>query len=164
MHISAKVDYAVRALLALTLDSSGPVSGATLAESQGLPPKFLEGILAELRRSSIVSSSRGSEGGYRLARPATEITIADVMRAIDGPLAEIRGERPEQTSYEGAAIHLQEVWIAVRASLRAVLESPTLADVASGNLPENVRILATDPDAWLPRYRHRDDAFMNRSR
>jgi Rrf2 family protein len=135
-----------------------------LAEAQGLPAKFLEGILAELRRSSIVTSARGSEGGYRLARPADEITIADVMRAIDGPLAEIRGERPEQTSYEGAAIHLQEVWIAVRASLRSVLEATTLADVASGELPDNVRAMAKDPDAWLPRARHRDDAFVNRSR
>lgn len=163
VHISAKVDYAVRALLALTMDGSGPVSGAALAEAQGLPPKFLEGILAELRRSSIVTSSRGSEGGYRLARPAEEITIADVMRAIDGPLAEIRGERPEQTSYEGAAVHLQEVWIAVRASLRSVLEATTLADVASGELPANVKALATDPDAWVPRYRHRDTSFSSRT-
>ena len=110
-----------------------------------------------------MTSSRGSEGGYRLARPADEITIADVMRAIDGPLAEIRGERPEQTSYEGAAIHLQEVWIAVRASLRSVLEATTLADVASGDLPENVKALAANPDSWLPRYRHRDTSFSSRS-
>lgn len=163
MHISAKVDYAVRALLALSTNETGPVSGASLAEAQGLPSKFLEGILAELRRSSIVTSSRGSEGGYRLARPADEITIADVMRAIDGPLAEIRGERPEQTSYEGAAVHLQEVWIAVRASLRSVLETTTLADVASGELPANVKALAANPDSWAPRYRHRDTSFSSRS-
>jgi Rrf2 family protein len=156
MQISAKVDYAVRALLALTLSPAGRVSGAALAEAQGLPSKFLEGILAELRRSSIVVSSRGSDGGYRLARPASEITIADIMRAIDGPLAEVRGERPEQTSYEGAAIHLQELWIAVRASLRSVLERTTLEDVANGTLPEHVRELATDPDSWLPRGRNRD--------
>jgi Rrf2 family protein len=156
VQISAKVDYAVRALLALTLDPAGRVSGAALAEAQGLPSKFLEGILAELRRASIVVSSRGSEGGYRLARPANEITIADVMRAIDGPLAEIRGERPEQTSYEGAAIHLQELWIAVRASLRSVLEHTTLEDVARGTLPDHVRNLAADPDSWLPRGRNRD--------
>lgn len=150
MHISAKVDYAVRALLALTVQDSGPVPGAALAESQGLPPKFLEGILAELRRSSIVASSRGSDGGYRLARPASTITLAEVIRAIDGPLAEVRGERPDKVSYEGAAVHLQEVWIAVRASLRTVLEATTLEDVAKGKLPAHVRKLAADPDAWLP--------------
>ena len=152
MHISAKVDYAVRALVALAADGGGPIAGATLAQSQGLPAKFLEGILAELRRAGIVASQRGAEGGYRLARPASEISVADVIRAIDGPLAEVRGERPETTAYEGAARHLQEVWIAVRASLRAVLEHTTLADVASGKLPANVRRLASDPDAWVPHW------------
>lgn len=151
VHIPAKVDYAVRALVALASENERPVSGAVLAESQDLPAKFLEGILAELRRSRIVTSARGSEGGYRLARPASQISIADVMRAIDGPLAEIRGERPEKTVYEGAAVHLQEVWIAVRASLRAVLEQTTLENVASGRLPMTVRRLAADPDAWIPR-------------
>lgn len=148
MHISAKVDYAVRALLALATRGPEPVPGASLAEAQGLPPKFLEGILAELRRSGIVSSSRGSEGGYRLARPASAITLAEIMRAIDGPLAEVRGERPERTSYDGAAVHLQEVWIAVRASLRSVLEQTTLEDVTTGHLPANVKRLANNPDAW----------------
>jgi Rrf2 family protein len=151
MHISAKVDYAVRALVALAASGGGPVAGSTLAKDQQLPAKFLEGILAELRRSGIVGSQRGAEGGYRLARPASQISVADVIRAIDGPLAEVRGERPEVTSYEGASQHLQEVWIAVRASLRAVLEKTTLADIASGQLPANVRKLAADPDAWVPR-------------
>lgn len=149
MHISAKVDYAVRALIALAVEEGGPVAGATIAQSEGLPPKFLEGILAELRRAGLVASQRGAEGGYRLARPSAEITLADVFRAIDGPLAEVHGSRPETTAYEGAAQHLQEVWIAVRASLRAVLEKTTLADVASGNLPASVRHLAADPDAWM---------------
>src|SRR5665213_1320532 len=151
MQISAKVDYAVRALLALSLHPAGRVSGAALAETQGLPSKFLEGILAELRRSSIVVSSRGSDGGYRLARPASEITIADVFRAIDGPLAEVRGERPEQTSYDGVAQSLQSVWVAVRASLRSVLEQTTLQDVASNHLPRHVQRLVDDPDAWKAR-------------
>ncbi len=151
MHISAKVDYAVRALVGLAAEGGRPVPGAALAEGQRLPAKFLEGILAELRRANIVVSQRGAEGGYRLARPASQITIADVMRAIDGPLAEVRGRRPEQAAYEGAAKHLQDVWIAVRASLRVVLEHTTIEDVASGELPAVVRDFAHDPDAWLPR-------------
>lgn len=150
MHISAKVDYAVRALVALAAVGGGPVAGASLAKDQNLPAKFLEGILAELRRAGIVGSQRGAEGGYRLARPAAQISVADVIRAIDGPLAEIRGERPEATAYEGATKALQDVWIAVRASLRAVLEATTLADIATGRLPPNVRKLAADPDAWVP--------------
>jgi Rrf2 family protein len=149
MHISAKVDYSVRALVALTAAGGGPVAGASLAQSEGLPAKFLEGILAELRRAGIVISQRGADGGYRLARPAREITLADVFRAIDGPLAEVRGERPETMIYDGAAMHLQEVWIAVRASLRTVLEHTTLADVASGHLPPAVMQLSAEPDAWL---------------
>jgi Rrf2 family protein len=151
VHISAKVDYAVRALLALADADGGPLPGASIASAQGLPSKFLEGILAELRRAGIVASQRGAEGGYRLARPAAQITIADVMRAIDGPLAEVRGVRPEQASYQGAARSLQEVWIAVRASLREVLDHTTLADVASGELPAAVKRLAADPDAWVAR-------------
>ena len=148
MHISAKVDYAVRALLSLAADHSGAMSGGALATDQDLPVKFLAGILAELRRGGIVASQRGQEGGYRLARPATQISIADVIRVIDGPLTEVRGERPETTSYDGAATHLQDVWIAVRASLRSVLEATTLADVATGKLPAIVRRLAANPDAW----------------
>ena len=127
------------------------MAGSSIARAQDLPAKFLEGILAELRRAGIVASQRGSEGGYRLARPASAITIAEVMRAIDGPLAEVRGERPEHTSYAGPAENLREVWIAVRASLRQVLDHTTLADVASGRLPPVVRRLAADPDAWVAR-------------
>ncbi len=148
MHISAKVDYAVRALVTLSTSGAKPVSGARLAQVQALPVKFLDGILAELRRSGLVASQRGADGGYRLARPASKISLAEVFRAIDGPLAEVRGERPEHTSYEGAATHLQDVWIAVRASLRSVLETTTLEDVATGHLPATVRRLAADPEAW----------------
>ena len=121
MHIPAKVDYGMRALLILAKDGE-PSTAEALATAQGLPAKFLGAILNDLRRSGIVASQRGSEGGYRLARPATDITVADVMRALDGPLAEVRGLRPELAVYDGAASHLQEVWVAVRASLRAVLE------------------------------------------
>lgn len=148
MQIPAKSDYAIRALLVLAASDGRPTSGASLAAAQQIPPKFLELILAELRRSGIVASVRGAEGGYRLARPATQIALADVIRAVDGPLAEVRGERPESVEYEGAALHLQKVWIAVRVALRGVLEITTLADVAHGNLPRHVRRLLDDPEAW----------------
>ena len=151
MHISAKVDYAVRALIVLAASDGRPISGAAVAEAGGLPPKFLDAILAELRRSGLVASQRGADGGYRLARPAKEIALADVFRAIDGPLAEVRGERPEQTSYAGVAHSLQGVWIAVRASLRSVLEQTTIADIAADRLPRHVQRLIDDPDAWQAR-------------
>lgn len=151
MQISAKSDYAMRALLALAAapDGSALVKGEALAASQKLPRKFLENILLELRRAGIVASQRGAEGGYRLARPAGEITLADVMRAVDGPLAEVHGLRPETAEYVGAAVHLREVWVAVRASLRTVLECVTLADVVAGTLPAMVQQLANDPESWV---------------
>ncbi len=150
MQISAKADYAMRALLALAACSPDVlVKGEALASSQNLPRKFLENIMLELRRAGIVTSHRGTDGGYRLARPPAEISLADVMRAVDGPLAEVHGLRPETTAYTGAAEHLQEVWVAVRASLRAVLESVTLADVVDGTLPKMVQKLASDPDSWV---------------
>lgn len=151
MHVSAKADYAVRALLELAARPGGEaVRAEALATEQGLPVKFLENILVDLRRAGIVTSRRGSDGGYRLARPASEVTLATIIRAVDGPLAEVRGARPEAAEYDGAAVHLQEVWIAVRASLRAVLESVTLAQVVDGKLPRSVRALTLDPDAWQP--------------
>jgi Rrf2 family protein len=150
VNISAKADYAMRALLLLATDETGkPVKGQTLASSQGIPLKFLENILLELRNAGIVASQRGAVGGYWLALKPNTVTIADVIRAVDGPLAHVRGLRPETTSYEGAAEHLQEVWIAVRASLRSVLEKVTLADVASGKLPRVIERLNADPDAWV---------------
>ncbi len=151
MHISAKVEYAVRALLVLAAHGGGPMSGVALSQEQDLPAKFLDGILAELRRNHIIVSQRGADGGYRLARDAATITLADIIRAIDGPLAAVRGEHPEETSYSGAASSLKDVWIAVRATLRSVLETTTLADVVSGKLPANVRKLVGDPDAWVSR-------------
>jgi Rrf2 family protein len=150
VHIPAKVDYGMRALLTL-VERGEPATAEELAEAQGLPPKFLGAILNDLRRAGVVASRRGSEGGYRLARPAVKVTVADVMRALDGPLAEVRGIRPEAALYEGAAEHLQDVWVAVRASLRRVLDNVTLDDVVRGRLPRSVARLTEDPDAWSPR-------------
>lgn len=150
MYISAKVDYAVRAMCTLAA-AEGAVTAEALARAQGLPPKFLEAILNDLRRGGLLTSQRGAEGGYRLARPAEEITVADVFRQIDGPLAEVRGLRPEAARYDGAAEHLQAVWVAVRASLRGVLEEVTVADIAAGALPPAVTRLSDDPDAWRSR-------------
>ena len=150
MYISAKVDYAVRALCTLAA-SDTPLTSEALAEAQGLPAKFLESILNDMRRAGLLTSQRGPDGGYRLARPADEITVADVIRRLDGPLAEIRGLRPEAAAYGGAAEHLQAVWVAVRASLRSVLDDVTIAGIASGELPESVTRLTADPDAWRSR-------------
>jgi len=150
MHISAKADYGVRALCALAAEESSRTT-EELADAQGLPARFLGAILGDLRRNGIVASQRGAEGGYRLARPANEISVADVIRALDGPLAEVRGLRPEAASYLGAAERLQDVWVAVRASLRTVLEQVTIADIVKGALPRHVAKLTADPDAWTPR-------------
>ena len=141
MRVSAKVDYALRAAVELAAaEGGGPVKG----------DKFLENILLELRHHGLVRSQRGVEGGYWLARPADEITLAEVIRGVEGPLANVRGVRPEATDYAGAAGHLREVWIAVRANLRAVLETTTLADVARGELPDGLTALTADPEAWQP--------------
>ena len=122
-----------------------------VVSEQGLPRKFVEAILGELRRANLVRSQRGADGGYGLARPAAQITLGSVIRAVDGPLAEIRGLRPDQTTYSGVAEHLPEVWVAVRASLRRVLDETTLAQVLSGKLPSHVRRMVEAPDAWMPR-------------
>jgi Rrf2 family protein len=151
MRVSAKVDYALRAAVELAAAANGPVKGEQLASAQGIPLKFLENILLELRHHGLVQSQRGAEGGYWLARPPAEITLAEVIRAVEGPLANVRGERPETVSYEGPARSLQEVWIAVRANLRAVLDTVTLADVAAGSLPGAVEAISADPRAWEPR-------------
>ena len=124
------------------------MSATQLADEQGLPPKFLGAILSDLRRAEIVASHRGAAGGFRLAQPANEITLARVLRVMGGPMAGVRGNRPEDLEYDGVAKPLQEVWIAVRASLRQVLEHVTVADVASGALPPAVTVFTSDPDAW----------------
>lgn len=148
MRLSARVDYALRAAAELAAASGGPVTADQLARAQAIPGKFLENILTQLRRAGLVRSQRGPVGGYWLARPAGEISLADIIRAVDGPLANVRGERPEHVDYDGAARSLQQVWIALRASERAILETVTLDDVATGRLPESVRTLAEDPGAW----------------
>jgi Rrf2 family protein len=149
MRLSARVDYALRAmaeLAAAPVDSRNTVDG--LATAQSIPAKYLEAILGSLRRAGLLRSQRGPEGGYRLARPATEISIADIIRAIDGPLATFRGERPEDLTYPGAAAPLQEVWIALRASERAILDEVTLAHIATNKMPRRVRTLIADRAAW----------------
>jgi Rrf2 family protein len=151
MRVSAKADYAIRAMLELAAAGEGPVKADRIAQAQEIPVKFLENIMSDLRNAGLVRSQRGVEGGYWLARPAAEIALADVMRAVDGPLANVRGRPPEDVSYAGPAEPLRDVWIAVRASLRRVLETVTLADVAAGTLPVDVAALAADTDAWLPR-------------
>lgn len=148
MRVSAKADYAVRAAVQLASAGEGPMKGERLAKAQAIPIKFLENILGELRHAGLVKSQRGADGGYWLARPATEVTIADVIRAVEGPLASVRGESASDLDYAGPAEPLQDVWVAVRASLRQVLEHVTLADVATGSLPEHIAKLAADPEAW----------------
>jgi Rrf2 family protein len=151
VKVSAKSDYAVRALLELARSGDGPVKGERLAQAQEIPLKFLENILIDLRHAGIVRSQRGAEGGYWLARAPDNISIGEVIRAVDGPLASVRGEAPEDLAYDGAAEHLQAVWIAVRASLRTVVDELTLADVADGRLPAKVKRLIAAPDAWSRR-------------
>ena len=150
MRISAKADYAVRASLELAA-AGGPVKGDALATAQSIPIKFLENILIELRHAGIVRSQRGPEGGYWLAKPANEIAVADVIRAVEGPLASVRGESPEELEYSGAAESLQAVWIALRSNLRAVLETVTLADIVGHKLPKDVERLTKAPEAWVRR-------------
>jgi len=152
MRISAKADYAIRAAaeLAAATDEK-PVKAERIATAQKIPLNFLENILGELRHAGIVRSHRGAEGGFRLAKPAKELTVADVIRAVEGPLASVRGGPPENASYDGAAEALPRVWIAVRANLRAVVERVTLADLASGHLPARIDKLAEDPEAWVTR-------------
>jgi Rrf2 family protein len=151
VQISAKTDYAVRALLLLASRYPALVKVDVLTVQQGLPRKFVEAILSELRRAGLVRSQRGADGGYALARPADEITIGAVIRVVDGPLAEVRGLRPHETTYTGVAEHLPDVWVAMRASLRTVLDETTLEAVLTGNLPAHVQKMAQDPDAWLSR-------------
>ncbi|MFL5928465.1 MAG: RrF2 family transcriptional regulator [Gaiellaceae bacterium] len=150
MRVSAKADYAIRAAVELAASGDGPVKGERVALAQDIPPNFLENIFGDLRNAGLVASRRGADGGYWLARAPEEISLADVIRAVDGPLANVRGVRSEQVSYRGSAEQLRDVWIAVRASLRNVLERVTLADLARGELPASVQALASDPDAWAP--------------
>lgn len=156
VKVSAKSDYALRAAAELaSAGASGHRKREQLANAQQIPSKFLETILLDLKHSGIVKSTRGAEGGYALARPAGDISLADVIRAVDGPMATVRGERVEQVTYEGAATALRDVWVAVRASLRRVLETTSLQDLVDNHLPDQVRELTADPEAWISLNRRR---------
>jgi Rrf2 family protein len=149
VRISAKTDYALRAAIELAaLGTSEPVKGEAIATAQGIPLRFLENILGDLRNAGIVESRRGVDGGYLLARAPAEITLADVIRAVDGPLANVAGTRPNLLKYEGSTEKLTDIWVGVRAALRSVLEETTLADMAKKKLPNHVQKLVADRDAW----------------
>lgn len=152
MQVSARADYALRAsseLARAKVEGTGPLKGEKIAAAQGIPKKFMENILLDLKHHGLVRTQRGASGGYWLAMPADEISLADVIRAVEGPLANVRGEWPEAVEYTGAAERLREVWIAVRANLRAVLETVTLADLVEGSLPPAVSRLTDSPEAWV---------------
>jgi len=152
MHVTAKADYAVRAVIELADSSqSAPRKVEDIATSQAIPVSFLENILTQLRSSGVVRSQRGPEGGYWLAHPPEEVNLAQVIRAVEGPLVGVRGQRPEEIEYSGSAAALQQVWIALRVNLRAVLEAVTVADVASGELPKSVLSLTRGEEAWHTR-------------
>ena len=152
MRISAKVDYAVRA--AVELGAAGdekPIKAERIANAQDIPLNFLENILSELRHAGIVRSHRGADGGFRLAKRPEDVTVADIIRAVEGPLASVRGGPPEETAYGGNAEVLPRVWIAVRTNLRKVVEQVSVADIAGGRLPAAIDKLAEDPEAWVTR-------------
>ncbi|RCL91882.1 MAG: Rrf2 family transcriptional regulator [Microbacterium sp.] len=149
MRISARADYAVRATIAIARAGEAVISADAVAEAQGIPGSFLEGILTSLRRAGIVTSRRGAAGGYRLALPATTVSVADVIRAVDGPLVYVRDARPSDVDYAQEQEALAALWVALRANVRAVLEATTIADLAAGSLPESVQALADEPRAWL---------------
>ncbi|MDP9364713.1 MAG: Rrf2 family transcriptional regulator [Chloroflexota bacterium] len=152
MQVNAKVDYALRALAELSAGGAGPVKAEQIAKAQGIPLKFLENIMLELRHAGIVLSQRGAvRGGYSLARPPEKISLADVIRVVDGPLANVRGLSPENLEYTGPATHLRDVWVALRANMRAVLETVSIADLRDGHLPPEIGELIAAPDAWQRR-------------
>ncbi len=153
MRTTAKVDYAVRAAVELAAHGEAPVSAERIADAQQIPANFLENILLDLRRAGIVASKRGAAGGYLLAKPAREIVVADVVRAVEGPLASVRGLSPDELDYAGNAEPLREVWVALRSAVRSVLEHVTIADIASGKLPAQITKLTREPDAWVRRRR-----------
>jgi Rrf2 family protein len=150
MRVSAKADYALRGVLEIAAAGNPPIKRDQIARAQRIPVKFLETILGELKHAGIVASQRGAEGGYSLARDPAEITVADVIRVIDGPLAHIRDTRPESLDYQGVAAPLKDVFVALRARMRDVLESVTLADLVAGELPEQIRSAISSPEAYEP--------------
>jgi Rrf2 family protein len=152
MHVTAKADYAVRAVVELASSSQdSPRKVDEVAQAQRIPVSFLENILTQLRSAGIVRSQRGPEGGYWLAKPAEEVNLAQIIRAVEGPLVGVRGQRPEEIEYVGSAESLQQVWVALRANLRKVLEHVTVAEVAAGKLPKDVLALTRQEEAWQTR-------------
>jgi len=152
MHVTAKAEYAVRAVVELAGSKpDSPRKVDEVAQAQGIPVSFLENILTQLRSSGIVRSQRGPEGGYWLAQPPGELNLAQIIRAVEGPLVGVRGQRPEEVEYTGSAESLQQVWIALRANLRKVLEHVTVEDVAAGKLPKDVLALTRQEEAWQTR-------------
>jgi Rrf2 family protein len=151
VQISARGDYAVRAALSLAAAHPALMSAQAIAAEQDMPRKFLEAVLADLRRAGIVRAQRGAEGGYALSHPPRDVTVGQILRAVDGPLAGVRGLRPEETRYAGAASHLPDLWVAVRAAVREVVDEVSLAELVGGRLPAHVRKLTARPDAWRPR-------------
>lgn len=156
MRVSAKADYAIRAAAELAaISGEQHLKRDQIADAQKIPSKFLETILLDLKHTGIVKSTRGADGGYALARPAADISLADIIRAVDGPMATVRGERVESVEYQGTARALRDVWVAVRASLRRVLETTSLQDLVDDHLPDSVHELTTDPEAWISLNRRR---------
>jgi Rrf2 family protein len=151
MRVSAKADYAVRAVVELAVSDADWLSADVVAARQQIPLQFLQKIFHELQRARIVSTQRGRDGGHRLARPAKEISVADVLRVIDGPLADVHGEQPENLTYSGSAEPLQQVWVALRTNMRDVLEKVTIADIAAQRLPKRIVTLANNPESWVTR-------------
>ncbi len=151
MRVSAKADYAVRAAVELAGGGEGPLTAEVIAGRQDIPIPFLQKILHELRVARLVTSQRGPDGGHRLARPAEQVTVADILRAVEGPLAAVRGEAPESLHYGGSAEPVQLVWIALRTNMREVLEGVTLAELATARLPRRIAGLAREPESWITR-------------
>lgn len=149
MRVSARSDYALRAVAELAASDGAPMKRERIAEAQEIPVEFLENILLELKHVGIVMSMRGATGGFKLARPPSEISLADVIRAVDGPMANVRGDRPEIVEYHGPAAHLRDIWIAVRASLREILEETSVQDLVDGKLPRRAKELVNDPESWV---------------
>ena len=148
MRVSARADYAIRAVTELAVAGDARVKRDVIAERQAIPLEFLESVLLSLKHAGIVQSQRGSAGGFRLSRPASDITLGDVIRAVDGPMSDVRGDRPEEVAYEGSARHLNVIWIAVRASLREILDGTSVEALVRGKFPKHVRMLTEDPAAW----------------
>lgn len=165
MRVSARADYALRACAELASTEPGErLKRDLIASRQDIPVEFLESVLLSLKHAGIVQSQRGASGGFRLARPPGQISLADVIRAVDGPMADVRGDRPETIEYPGPARHLQDIWVALRASLREILEGTSLDDLVQGRLSPEVQRLTRHPEAWVSMGRVRGTAKFGTAR